>query len=263
MNQRIDRNSAFQKHEFKKPKVWIETGLILTYGSNLDANIHSHMAIQVVWPGEDSVCILNGQRLQELIIIGSQVSHCLELTHGWILLVEPNSVLGESLTRKLDEKPHKSIPSLCSKFDINNSSESAKAFESLTPMFEALDINSNLIRTNANTVSDPRISQLLTELNLCFQGECIIPDNWRAKDASEKCNLSESRFLHLFTEQIGIAWRPYLLWRRMLCALQYLVNGQSATKAAYAAGFSDSAHLSRTFKSMFGMTIKQAKELTR
>ena len=73
--------------------------------------------------------------------------------------------------------------------------------------------------------------------------------------------LSESRFLHLFSQELGITWRPYLLWRRMMCAIQAIINNSSATEAAHLAGFSDSAHLSRTFRTTFGMTITQALAL--
>ena len=65
--------------------------------------------------------------------------------------------------------------------------------------------------------------------------------------------------VHLFKQEMRIPWRPYLLWRRLLCAIAFMHKGGSATAAAYQAGFSDSAHLSRTFKSMFGITIRQAQ----
>ena len=102
------------------------------------------------------------------------------------------------------------------------------------------------------------IPQLLTELNQCLQGSCIKPANWRAAEVANQLALSESRFLHLFSKELGIAWRPYLLWRRMMCAIQALKHNTSATNAAHLAGFSDSAHLSRTFRNNFGMTIRQA-----
>ncbi len=66
--------------------------------------------------------------------------------------------------------------------------------------------------------------------------------------------LSESRFAHLFKEQIGIPFRRYVLWCRMQTALQAVVLGNSLTEAAYEGGFSDVAHLSRTFLKMFGVS---------
>ena len=69
-----------------------------------------------------------------------------------------------------------------------------------------------------------------------------------------KVHLSESRFAHLFKVQTGIPFRKYILWCRMQAALQEVIKGQSFTMAAYGGGFSDVAHLSRTFTEMFGVS---------
>jgi AraC-like DNA-binding protein len=66
--------------------------------------------------------------------------------------------------------------------------------------------------------------------------------------------LSESRLMHAFTESLGIALRPYILWLRLQHACRELSNGASVTEAAVRAGFSDAAHLSRTFRRMLGTT---------
>jgi len=66
--------------------------------------------------------------------------------------------------------------------------------------------------------------------------------------------LSESRFSHLFKEQIGIPVRKFILWCRIQEALKELLKGNNFTKSAHAAGFSDSAHFSRTFLEMFGVS---------
>jgi AraC-like DNA-binding protein len=42
-------------------------------------------------------------------------------------------------------------------------------------------------------------------------------------------------------------------WLRLIRAVDAHAGGLSLTEAAHAAGFADSAHLSRTFKRMFGM----------
>jgi AraC-like DNA-binding protein len=71
---------------------------------------------------------------------------------------------------------------------------------------------------------------------------------------AQNANLSPSRFAHLFSEQMGIPIRNYLLWQRLLLALSQLRQGSSITTAAYASGFSDCAHLSRSFRRIFGAT---------
>lgn len=66
-------------------------------------------------------------------------------------------------------------------------------------------------------------------------------------------HLSPDRFRHLFMEETGVAFRAYLLWLRLECALTTYVAGSTLTEAAYAGGFADSAHFSRTFRRMFGI----------
>jgi AraC-like DNA-binding protein len=71
---------------------------------------------------------------------------------------------------------------------------------------------------------------------------------------AETVYLSPSRLMHLFSEQIGIPIRKYILWQRLRAALLKLANGENITEAAYSAGFTDSPHMNRAFKSNFGIT---------
>jgi AraC-like DNA-binding protein len=66
--------------------------------------------------------------------------------------------------------------------------------------------------------------------------------------------LSPSRFMHAFTESVGIPLRQYLLWLRVQRAAAALTTGCTVTEAAYVAGFADAAHLTRTFRRMLGTT---------
>ncbi|WP_323744743.1 helix-turn-helix domain-containing protein [Pseudoalteromonas sp. PPB1] len=242
--------------------VWIDTGLVLIYGSQLDANYHQHVAIQIVWPCCDSSSELNGETLRGQVVIASKHSHCLKMSKGWILLVEPHSLLGEQLEAKLQGQSMVS-------FELNADCKAyppldkESAFQLIAPIFRVISIDQTLLNCNQSSVTDERIQRLLENLDACFVADCIKPQQWRAASVAQTLNLSESRFLHIFKDQVGIAWRPFLLWRRLICALQALVKGKSATDAAYIAGFSDSAHLSRTFRSTFGMSITQAKNLVK
>ena len=77
-------------------------------------------------------------------------------------------------------------------------------------------------------------------------------------DLCDFAYLSESRLSHLFTEQLGISVRQYVLWRRVFQAVTKARSGFSLTQAAHAAGFVDSAHFSRVFSSMFGVAPRFA-----
>jgi AraC-like DNA-binding protein len=65
--------------------------------------------------------------------------------------------------------------------------------------------------------------------------------------------LSPSRLRHLFVEQTGLPYKTYVLWLRLVRALEVYSQGRSLTEAAHAAGFADSAHFSRVFKRTFGL----------
>src|SRR5262245_2289756 len=65
--------------------------------------------------------------------------------------------------------------------------------------------------------------------------------------------LSASRFQHVFRQEFGVAVRPYIRWLRLQWAACDLIAGESLSQAAHAAGFSDAAHMSRTFRSTLGV----------
>jgi transcriptional regulator GlxA family with amidase domain len=65
--------------------------------------------------------------------------------------------------------------------------------------------------------------------------------------------LSPGRLMHVFTASIGIPLRPYLAWLKLQRAAGAIVSGAPLGEAAHAAGFADSAHMSRTFRRMFGV----------
>lgn len=74
------------------------------------------------------------------------------------------------------------------------------------------------------------------------------------RDVAAAVHLSPSRLRHLFVEETGVTLRGYVLWLRILRAVAAMMDGRTWTDAAHEAGFADSAHLSRTFRRMFGVT---------
>lgn len=76
----------------------------------------------------------------------------------------------------------------------------------------------------------------------------------RLQDAAALACLSPSRFRARFGAELGLPFRRYRLWRRMAAVMRTVASGGTLTTAAHAAGFASSAHLSSTFKRMFGLT---------
>jgi AraC-like DNA-binding protein len=76
----------------------------------------------------------------------------------------------------------------------------------------------------------------------------------RLDEAARAAQISPSRLTHLFSKQVGIPFRRFVVWLRLRRAAEYAWSGQTLTEAAVAAGFSDMAHLSRVCRSMFGVS---------
>lgn len=71
-------------------------------------------------------------------------------------------------------------------------------------------------------------------------------------EVAEQVHLSASRLGHLMSAEAGLPFRPYVRWLRLQRAVAAVAGGQSLTEAAHAAGFADSAHLTRTWRAAFG-----------
>jgi AraC-like DNA-binding protein len=96
----------------------------------------------------------------------------------------------------------------------------------------------------------PRVRHALRVLRAELASKHRVPLNYLAAVAG----LSPSRFMHVFTESVGVPVRPYILWLRLQHACGELMNGASVTQAAHRSGFSDAAHLTRTVRRMMGTT---------
>ncbi|MGJ4744815.1 helix-turn-helix transcriptional regulator [Leptospira sp. SA-E8] len=116
---------------------------------------------------------------------------------------------------------------------------------------EAWELHLDLLRSvypfqKLEKVMDERIIQIANTIRK------EMPDSIRMKEIGKNFSVSEDRLIRLFKENLGIPMRRYLLWVRILEAAKLLKEGKSLTDAAHSAGFSDSAHFTRTFKENFG-----------
>jgi len=94
----------------------------------------------------------------------------------------------------------------------------------------------------------PRVRKLLAHLRAqAVDSDVSLPT------LAAAVSLSPGRLMHAFTESVGIPLRPYLLWLKLQRAAALIVSGVSLSETAHAAGFADAAHMSRTFRHMFGV----------
>lgn len=80
---------------------------------------------------------------------------------------------------------------------------------------------------------------------------------------SQAAGLSPRQMRHTFARDVGLPMRAYVRWKRLWRAVKAVEQGASLSTAATAAGFADSAHLTRVFRAQFGMTPTQGLSAVR
>jgi AraC-like DNA-binding protein len=78
-----------------------------------------------------------------------------------------------------------------------------------------------------------------------------------SRELAAEAGLSESRFLHLFRDELGTSLRRYRLWIRLLHAGTAISAGHNLTTAAIEAGFASPSHLADRFRATFGLSATQ------
>ena len=103
---------------------------------------------------------------------------------------------------------------------------------------------------------DPRVMRAVEHIRRRVDGSADLSLSSLAAIAG----LSPSRFMHLFTESLGVPLRPYILWLRLQRASSEMMEGASISQAAHRAGFADAAHLNRTFRRMLGSSPTEKRD---
>ena len=76
----------------------------------------------------------------------------------------------------------------------------------------------------------------------------------RVRDLSRVCGMSPWHLIRCFRDSVGVPPHAYLTGVRASRARDLLRRGHTVSSAAYACGFSDQSHLTRTFKKVYGIT---------
>lgn len=94
---------------------------------------------------------------------------------------------------------------------------------------------------------DPRVEHCLQRI------DGLLADKIPAASLAAEVQLSLSQLERLFGAQLQLSIRRLILWRRLRLAAAEALRLRNLTAAAHAAGFADSAHLSRAFRQFFGV----------
>lgn len=215
--------------------------------------MHAHHAVQLTLSagGEVGIRTVDGLVPGPVILTAPDVPHAIEpLGRIALIFVDPESRMGARLKSLLDGRPAQQLPDL-----PGRALRLAQIWDRPAPTDSELVALGQSLLTNLPGATpadqhpriDSRIQRVIDRLQDPEAGAMTLPE------AAGVACLSESRFSHLFVEEVGLPFRTFLLWRRMSRAVALLSAGSRLTEAAHAAGFADSAHFSRTFLRMFGL----------
>jgi AraC family transcriptional regulator len=215
---------------------------------------HAHYSIQIAFGRPHGLRVQLGHGAWQLCAgaaIPSRARHSIDVTDcQWsgVLFVEPETPEGRALTTRMNGGmellDNRLIAAMTQKLEHAWRTEQSRGVvESVCREFVQ-----ELTNTTARAPSDPRVLAAIEYIRQRIETPITLPQ------VAKVAFLSPGRFRHLFVEQTGMPLRTYVLWRRLLKVWTLLMQGQTLSEAAHAVGFADSAHLSRTSRTMFGTT---------
>ena len=217
-----------------------------------DAAFHAHHAIQITANLVGDLALSTGSETLRapILAVKADERHRFE-AHGLLafLFVEPESRIGRALTASLfDERPLVALdPSLVGASFRPFAATFAQGLDNDALLRLGRGIVEQLAPGTQGRLPDPRIQKIIDH------AAAHLDEPLSLERASQGIHLSPSRLRHLFVEQTGLAFQTYVLWLRLVKAVQAYSEGSSLTEAAHEAGFSDSAHFSRIFRRTFGL----------
>jgi len=248
---------------------WDGGTLLIGRGGSI-VPVHAHYAIQIAFGSTPGIRFRGSYRDDDPwteypgAIIPSRQPHSMDVTEvqpNLVLFVEPETHQGRAIAERWLADGIATIPwDVVAEhgmpiFDVWREERSAAAIEQAARRLVHVLAGG----VDPSVVSDERILRAVAHIRAHVDQPLTLDE------VADVACLSPSRFRHLFVEETGMAFRPYVLWRRFLKVWELLAHGASLSVAAHAAGFADAAHLSRTSKQMFGfppssMLVKALRE---
>ncbi|MEU7629670.1 helix-turn-helix domain-containing protein [Nocardia sp. NPDC049220] len=218
---------------------------ILAFAEAVDPTpLHAHHAVQII-AASSPIVVVDGNGVRRhgtRVIVPTDAPHRIDVgaAHGTAIYLDPETAAGAAADRRAHL--HGWIDSADTlRFDPTHG-------DLIDQVAAVID---DLLPENGKIESSERHSVVTAALHLL---PALVRDgSVRGSDVAHRLGISASRLTRLFAEQVGIPLRPYILWLRLHIATTRVRAGDDLTAAAVAAGFSDSAHLTRACRRTFGL----------
>ncbi|WP_298826489.1 AraC family transcriptional regulator [uncultured Piscinibacter sp.] len=234
--------------------VWEGASLWLLAGGQEPAVLrpHAHHAIQITFGLEGSFEIgVAGERLGgPVAAIASDASHTFRASGAVaFLFIAPESPVGRAIGAKLFAgRPWASVRGVAAEASLDELRQCLRDGCDEDEMRRlGRKVMAALPAAAQPALADPRVLAMIDVAHRRLEDGVSLPQ------AAGSVHLSPGRARHLFVEHTGLPFKTYVLWLRLQRAVGLYAAGRSLTEAAHQSGFSDSAHLSRTFRRTFGL----------
>jgi AraC family transcriptional regulator len=238
-------------------RIYLWNGGSLWIGRNAGrGDLHRHHALQITLPLDGAVRLRTSGAEPwtdfEGAVVSSEQQHQFDGCERSVaqIFVEPETAAGAALLARCAGRPilaltRAQVAALAGPLFARFASTRADA-----PMIEAA--TTVLAAFAGSSEPSPRADARIVRVKALLKER--VQSAPTLAELAASVHLSPSRLRHLFAAQARSSFRAYLLWLRLQKALAAFNRGGNWTQAAHAAGFADSAHLSRTFRRMFGVS---------
>jgi AraC-like DNA-binding protein len=226
-------------------RLFLDAGMILYIGPGATADRHAHHAVQLVWANEGALTVTLSEPLRRrAALIPADAPHALDAAGSLIalLLVESHGARGVAL----DGRARRVLGA-----EVAMDLSSIEFPTELPPDGVPEWCDSVLLALGASPTTT--VLSSLSRRAVAYV-EARIDGMPRLSEAAAELRVSATRLTHVFSREVGIPFRRFVLWTRIKHAVSAKHAGADLTEAAVAAGFSDAAHFSRTFREMFGLS---------
>ncbi|WP_203597726.1 helix-turn-helix domain-containing protein [Actinomadura bangladeshensis] len=244
----------------------LEPGMLTFTGHLGAAEAHAHAAVQVVALTTGTVVFTDryGHRHRAAAaIIPAGVVHAVEVprqadgqAYGTTYYLDPASRAAAGVVARVEAAGdrHQASTWIAAAADIDTSAAALAVLAQPNRAFQADGVALEAVQSGLH----PAMAALLASASQRppHSGGPAVPVT--LAEAAAAVGLSATRLGHLFTDQLGLPYTAWRRWVRLQHAMAAVQRGDTLTEAAHAAGFTDSAHLTRVCRAMFGITPSQA-----
>lgn len=233
---------------------WPGVCVFLGEGGGAPIEPHAHYAIQLVIGVPSGLRVQFGRRGEwqpcAAALVPSRAVHTIDVDAcdmSAVLFIEPETAQGRALAARLQGGLELLAPDTVA--DAATRLERAWRVEQSYDAVRAVCMQ--LVQELSGAASAaPSDARVLAAIDYIRER---VNETVSLAEVAQAVHLSPERFRHLFVEETGMPLRSYVLWRRLLHVWTLLMAGETLSSAAHGAGFADSAHLSRTARTMFGL----------